>query len=183
LTDLPLATDYIVPRAERVAAWQTRLAAAPGSAPRLKAGIAWAGNPAHRNDRNRSVALARLRPLLEIDRVAWHSLQVGPRTADLKEQDPLVRDLSPLLSDFTDTAAAIAGLDLVVSVDTAVAHLAAAIGKRTWVLLPATADWRWLSGRTDSPWYPNVRLFRQPAAGDWESVATTAAAALRDLVG
>jgi hypothetical protein len=161
-----------------VAAWAPRLAS---GAPRV--GLVWSGNPVHRNDHNRSIPLATLLPLTATG-VALHALQHGIRAGDrdaLAAMPPLI-DLGSGFRDFADTAAVIAGLDLVIAVDTSVAHLAASLGKPTWVLLPFVADWRWLLGRDDSPWYPSVRLFRQTARGDWAGVVERVGRALADFV-
>ena len=162
---------------EKRAAWQQLLSGPE----RIKAGLVWAGRPTHKNDRNRSVALAQLKPLFAVPGIAWHSLQVGPRAAEAASSGLKLRDWSNELSDFTDTAAAIAALDLVVAVDTAVAHLAAAIGKPVIILLPTPADFRWLRRGDSNPYYPSVRLFRQPAPGDWNAVVNAVAAALTAL--
>ena len=143
----------------------------------LKVGIAWAGSATNRNDRNRSCTLDHFLPLLEIPGVTLYSLQKG-RDAEAVRQTAIV-DLNSQLHDFADTAAAIAQLDLVICVDTAVAHLAAALGKPVWVLLCCDADWRWMRDRADSPWYPTVRLFRQATPGDWQGVLAAVVAALQ----
>ncbi len=147
-------------------------------------GIVWAGAPAHRNDRNRSLACRLFAPLLKIPQVQWFSLQVGPASAQLAEPalENRIRDLAPGLTDYAETAAAISQLDLVITPDTSVAHLAGSLGTPVWTLLPFAPDWRWLLERDDSPWYPSMRLFRQPAAGDWESVMDSVATALRQLL-
>jgi hypothetical protein len=144
-------------------------------------GIAWAGAPAHRNDRNRSFACFLLAPLLEIPRLQWFSLQVGPAVAQLAEPgiQGKINDLAPRLTDYAETAAAISQLDLVITADTSVAHLAGSLGTPVWMLTPFAPDWRWLLGREDSPWYPGMRLFRQRVAGDWPGVMHDVAAALR----
>jgi tetratricopeptide (TPR) repeat protein len=135
-------------------------------------GIVWAGNPAHKNDRNRSVKLEMFRPLLRIPGVNLLSLQIGERVIDLEMNQDMreITDTSPYITSFYDTASIIKHLDMIISVDTSVVHLAGALGIPTWVLLPYVPDWRWLLGREDSPWYPSVRLFRQPSRGDWKSV-------------
>lgn len=158
--------------------WAARLGQLPG----LKVGLVWAGNPDHRGDRQRSMALAQLAPLAGVTDVRFVSLQKG-RNAEIHDRGaPLdLIELGSQFSDFAATAAAIANLDLVISVDTAVAHLAATLGKPTWVLLPFSPDWRWLLGREDSPWYPNARLFRQPRRGDWDGVVRAVAQALTTL--
>jgi Flp pilus assembly protein TadD len=146
----------------------------------LRVGIVWAGSPTHRNDRDRSCALSWFRGIACRPDVALFSLQKGPRAADLGEQagGMEVTDLSDHLCDFADTAAAIDRLDLVITVDTAVAHLAGALGKPVWVLLPFAPDWRWLLDREDSPWYPSMRLFRQSRPGDWPGVFARLSTAL-----
>jgi len=177
LESIPAATSYLKPAPARVAHWRGRLGAAPG----LKVGIAWAGSPVHRNDRNRSIPLERLKPLLALAGARFFSLQVGPRAADLAAIAPMaITDLAGELTDFGETAAAIANLDLVIAADTALVHLAGALGKPVWTLLPFAPDWRWLLGRSDSPWYPTMRLFRQPRPGDWDSVVGAARQALAD---
>ena len=136
-------------------------------------GIVWAGNPKHQNDANRSCPLIHFQLLTEVEDVALFSLQKAEeRTKLTLESNGLnqVINLSPFLSDFADTAAAIMKLELVITVDTAVAHLAGALGRPVWVLLPFAPDWRWFLDREDSPWYPTMRLFRQPRPEDWESV-------------
>jgi ADP-heptose:LPS heptosyltransferase len=118
------------------------------------------------------VALARLRPLFDCPGATFVSLQKGPAAADTGAyfgRAPLL-NLAAEIGSFADTAAILASLDLVITVDTAVAHLAGALGRPTWIMLPFAPDWRWLLGREDSPWYPGVRLYRQPAPGDWDTV-------------
>src|SRR5581483_7083608 len=138
------------------------------------------GNPRHRDDRSRSIALARLEPLLRRDEVAWFSLQVGERSAELATLSPAVRivDLARELTDFAETAAVLASLDLLITVDTAPAHLAGALGRPTWLLIARPADWRWMRDREDTPWYASLRLFRQERQGDWSPVIASVAAAL-----
>jgi tetratricopeptide (TPR) repeat protein len=140
----------------------------PGS---LKIGIVWAGNPDHKNNRLRSCGLVWFQMLLDLPGACFFSLQKGEAAADLKNMPELpIQDLSGQLNDFADTAAAIAQLDLVITVDTAVAHLAGALGKPVWTLLSSSPDWRWMLERKDSPWYPTMRLFRQRYQGDWQVV-------------
>src|SRR5207248_7794855 len=139
-----------------------------GAAAGLKVGVVWAGSSGHKNDRNRSVRLSVLAPLLAVRSVSFFSLEKGDRSQDIASSglgDRLV-DLGPHLDEFADTAAAVSCLDLVISVDTAVAHVAGALAKPVWVLLPFAPDWRWLLARDDSPWYPTMRLYRQSAPGD-----------------
>jgi Tfp pilus assembly protein PilF len=147
---------------------------------RLKVGIVWAGNAMNRNLRRRTCGLQSFFPLLETPGVAFYSLQVGSRSQDLTALPASiqVQDLSSQLRNFTDTAAVIAQLDLVISIDTSVAHLAGALGKPVWVLLPFVAEWRWMLRREDSPWYPTMRLFRQESLGDWSGVMARVAEAL-----
>jgi hypothetical protein len=179
---IPACVPYI--KADPLAAerWRNRLnAAAAGS---IKVGVVWAGRPQHTNDTNRSISLERLVPLFGIHNVRWFSLQVGDRKADLSRiSSHLIADLSGFLSDFSETAAAVMCLDLVITVDTAVAHLAGALGKTVWVMLPFVSDWRWLIGRDDSPWYPTARLFRQQQRGGWGSVVEGLHGALVEFVG
>jgi Flp pilus assembly protein TadD len=136
---------------------------------RLAVGIAWAGNPKHLNDTNRSMPLEHFFALADIEGVELYSLQKGARAADLAAVgfDALARDLDPGIADFADLAAAVMRLDLVVSVDSAPVHLAGALGKPVFALLPDRSDWRWTRRGDDSPWYPTLRLFRQPTTGDW----------------
>lgn len=147
---------------------------------KLKVGIVWAGGNLYKRNQVRSCALADYAPVLAVPQVAFYSLQKGiPQTeiAALAWQHQL-QDLAPQLRDMADTAAAIAQLDHVITVDTSVAHLAGALGKPVWVLLTKTPDWRWLCDRPDSPWYPTMRLFRQTVENDWASVMQAVAIAL-----
>jgi tetratricopeptide (TPR) repeat protein len=139
---------------------------------RLAVGICWAGRPQHTNDHNRSVPLAHFLELCDLPGLALYSLQKGARASELTEQcaKALVHDLSPLIQDFADTARFVMQLDLVITADTAVAHLAGALGRPTLVLLPFTPDWRWLGRREDTPWYPSLRLVRQQTPRDWKGV-------------
>jgi hypothetical protein len=148
-----------------------------------RVGIVWAGNPIYSNDRNRSIALADLAPLGEVPNVALVSLQKGPARAqigDYRGPAPLL-DLSENIDDFADTAAVVENLDVVVSVDTAVAHLAGAMGKRVCIMLAFAPNWRWLLDRRDSPWYPTACLFRQPARGQWNFVVAAIAKELESI--
>ena len=173
--NIPGKVPYLMPRRPLVERWARTLA---GDS-RLKVGLVWGGNKEHKGDRRRSIALARLAPLFAVEGVAWHSLQVGERTAELANLPAgTLSDLSPRLTDFAETAGAILNLDLVIAVDTAVAHLAAALDRPTWIMIGFSPDWRWLLDRDDSPWYPSVRLYRQPAPGDWDSVIARLAADL-----
>ncbi|MDP6786739.1 MAG: tetratricopeptide repeat-containing glycosyltransferase family protein [Rhodospirillales bacterium] len=147
----------------------------------LRVGLAWAGSPEHTNDARRSCRLADLAPLTEIDGVRLFSLQVG--TDELAERPGMgIHDLTAGISDYADTAALIAHLDLVIAVDTSVVHLTGAMGRPVWVLLPHVCDWRWLRRRDDSPWYPTARLFRQALPDDWTACIEEVAGALSTQV-
>jgi tetratricopeptide (TPR) repeat protein len=166
LDSIPSTRPYLTADAHIAGIWRDRI----GMGKLLKVGLAWAGNVRHENDRNRSIAFQQLLPLLDI-RAQWFSLQVGEHADDIAA-DPSQRIMSysDLLTNFAETAGMISALDLIISVDTAVAHLAAALGKPVWLLIPFMPDWRWLADREDSPWYPTMRLFRQRTRGDWGEV-------------
>jgi tetratricopeptide (TPR) repeat protein len=170
LATVPANVSYLTVPPEALDRWQARVPARQG----LRVGLAWSGNVTHRDDHNRSIAFACLAPLLNIPGLEFFSLQKELREGDAAAlaAEPRITDIARQIDDFTDTAAAVTLMDLVISVDTSVAHLAGALGKPVWVLLPLCPDWRWLSDREDSPWYPTARLFRQPAIGDWASVIT-----------
>jgi tetratricopeptide (TPR) repeat protein len=170
----PAGVPYLTVDAAQAAAWQQRLAALPGR----RIGLVWAGNRNHANDHNRSMPAAALAPVLAVPGISAISLQV-PAAADDLAALPGVIDLAPGLHDFAETAAAICGLDLVISVDTAVAHLAGALARPVWLLTPDPPEWRWLAGRDDSPWYPTLRLFRQRVRGDWDELVGRVVAALQ----
>jgi tetratricopeptide (TPR) repeat protein len=165
---IPANIPYLAAPPERIAQWAARLPRSGG----LRVGIAWSGNSTHRDDHNRSIALASLAPLFDVPGVQFASLQKDLREADaqLLAAEPRIADIGRDFGDFSDTAAAVAAMDLVIAVDTSVAHLAGALGKPVFILLPLCPDWRWLTDREDSPWYPTARLFRQPRVGDWASV-------------
>jgi tetratricopeptide (TPR) repeat protein len=176
LESIPAVVPYLRSPAEAMLRWRSRLSEMAG----LKVGIAWAGSPDHANDSRRSVSLSVLAPLLSIHGASFASLQVGPRAGDVATlKDPsTITNISSEIRDFADTAAAIAALDLTIAVDTAVAHLAGAVGKPVWLLLPWVSDWRWMLSRDDSPWYPTMRLFRQSPGEDWPSAISRVAAVL-----
>jgi Tfp pilus assembly protein PilF len=176
LETIPAASPYIHPDPFRVSAWRERL----GSRSRPRIGIVWSGSAEHDNDANRSIGLGALEPLLDPS-FEWHSLQKQYRDRDLPalERTPNLHRHEHLLRDFADTAALIDCMDLVVSVDTSVAHLSGALGRRTFVLLPFRADFRWMRLRRDSPWYPTMTLIRQTRRGDWRDVLETAVSQLR----
>jgi tetratricopeptide (TPR) repeat protein len=171
---IPATVPYLRPDPERVQRWRNRLAADQG----CKVGLVWAGNPHFAGDRLRSCRLADYAWLARLPQVRFYSLQKGPATEQIASAGRKMglTDLGPDLHDFADTAAAIMNLDLVISVDTAVAHLAGALGRPVWTLLPFHACWRWMEEREDTPWYPTMRLFRQCGRGDWANV-------LRRLIG
>jgi tetratricopeptide (TPR) repeat protein len=177
--NIPGRVPYLMPRRPLVERWARTL----GADARFKVGLAWAGNPEHKGNRSRSLTLGRLAPLLAVAGVGWYGIQVGPPANQVKRlpRDTLA-DLSPRLTDFAETAGAILNLDLVIAVDTAVAHLAGALDRAAWIMVAFPPDWRWLLGRDDSPWYPSVRLYRQPAPGDWDSVIARLAADLAERV-
>jgi Flp pilus assembly protein TadD len=170
---VPAGVPYLAADPPLVESWTMRIAEQDTRLGRagLRVGLAWAGSPAHQNDRNRSITLGQLAPLAGAAGVRFYSLQRGP-AADQAAHPPAGMDLVDWSADFrdmADTAALVSCLDLVITVDTAVAHLAGALGKPVWTLLPHAPDWRWMLERSDSPWYPTMRLFRQPRRGDWES--------------
>ncbi len=159
--------------------------AATLDAERFNVGLVWAGKPTHHNDRNRTVGIEPFIALLGTPGCTFHSLQIGPRADDIRAYGctGLMRNHADIIEDFADTAALISALDLVISVDTSVCHLAGALGKPCWVVLPYTADWRWLMQREDSPWYHSLRLFRQKSFGDWPGVFTRIVAGLEAAAG
>ncbi|MGR3178198.1 MAG: tetratricopeptide repeat protein, partial [Candidatus Anammoxibacter sp.] len=158
---------YLKPRPELVEEWGKRI-----NSKAFKVGIVWAGNPDHTNDRNRSCSLSDFTPLTSISGLELYSLQKGAVMDQLLNvpEGITIINLGEQLRDFSDTAAVIVNLDLVISVDTAVVHLAGALGKPIWALLPFVPDWRWMLNREDTPWYPSMRLFRQNERSDWQSV-------------
>jgi hypothetical protein len=167
LENIPANVPYLRADQPTLARWQTRTSGAVG---RLKVGIAWAGSPSHANDRRRSLPPALLSSLSKFDGIAWYTLQKSAGDSQPAPRELPFVDLTSSLSDFSETASFIQNLDLIITVDTAVAHLAGALGKPVWILLPFAPDWRWMRDREDSPWYPTARLLRQPSTGDWNSV-------------
>ncbi|HEY8096475.1 MAG TPA: tetratricopeptide repeat protein [Methylobacter sp.] len=165
LDNIPSRVPYVAALEDRRVTWFEKMS----STSKPKIGVVWSGNAAFGNDFNRSMTLQALAELFEMTQFHFFSLQ-----KDIQESDAVllrhfdnVTDLSPLLRDFADTASVIDSLELVISVDTAVAHLAGALGKRVWIMLPFAPDFRWMTERSDSPWYPSARLFRQKEIGDW----------------
>jgi tetratricopeptide (TPR) repeat protein len=183
LDNLPPANCFRVPE-DLVEKWRKRWRPVPG----WRVGLAWQGSTLHRGDRFRSLPLSRFAGPLLVPGYGFVSLQIGFGREQIVETGYGGRLLDPkaegeygreAFADFLETAAMLEALDLVITVDTAIAHLAGALGRPTWLLLPMPADWRWLTERTDSPWYPSIRIFRQPAAGDWASVLHELERALR----
>jgi tetratricopeptide (TPR) repeat protein len=142
---------------------------------KLKIGLVWAGRPEHQNDRNRSGFFDMFASLAQLNNSSFYSLQKGEAAKQRKYHPDGINiiDYTNRLDDFSETAALIENLDLIISVDTAVAHLAGALGKPVWVLIPFAPDWRWMLDREDSPWYPTMKLFRQSSCGDWDSAIST----------
>jgi hypothetical protein len=177
LDRIPGPSPYLSADPARAAVWAERLGASTG--PRV--GLAWTGRPTHPNDMRRSLSLEQLSPLAEAYSGKFVCLQkpVPARDEPIMSRFSGMVDLSDALTDFADTAALISNLDLVITIDSAVAHLAGALGKPAWTMLAKAADWRWMLGRSDTPWYPTLRLFRQPVPGAWTQVIVEVADALR----
>ena len=167
LETIPASIPYLFSSAEKLELWRTKL----GRKNKFRIGLAWSGNQNFWNDIRRSIAFELLRPIMSVNG-EWYSLQKDVRGSDNNslKSTPNIIDHTQCLNDFSDTAALISELDLVISVDTAVAHLTGALGKPVWILLPFHPDFRWLRDREDSPWYPTARLFRQTQDGEWRSV-------------
>lgn len=178
---IPNHVPYLYASRDVAMKWREKISKSAGN--RYKVGVVWAGNPEHSDDRNRSIPLALFRRLFAVDGVYWISLQVGEQVHELAKLPGCIFDCSGELVDFAETAGVIENLDLVIAVDTAVAHLAGAMGKRTWLLLPYRPDWRWGLESENSPWYPTMRLFRQNRIGDWQEVLERVKAALERTVG
>jgi tetratricopeptide (TPR) repeat protein len=184
---IPSATPYLFADPQATRGWRERLHAAADS--RLKVGLVWAGgNRPHvaelrKNDARRSLSFEQIAPILDVPNVQFFSLQKGAAAQQLSSSGLRhhVVDYTDALHDFADTAALVANLDLVISVDTSTAHLAGALDKPVWILNRFDTCWRWMLTRTDTPWYPRARLFRQPALGDWVSVMRDASEALAGL--
>ena len=167
LETIPSGAPYLRVPGESVGHWRSKLG---GS--RFKIGIAWAGNPSFKNDRDRSITLKNIFPVCSVSGATFFSLQKDLRDGDAEilNANPHIRHLGSELKDFLDTAAVMESLDLIISSDTSIVNLAGALGRPVWILLSFNSDWRWLLDRTDSPWYPTARLFRQDKSGDWASV-------------
>jgi hypothetical protein len=181
LHTIPAPIPYLTMDKERVAHWGRRLNAAFPKR-RLRVGLSWSGRSTHPNNLRRSIRLETLAPVLSVPGIDFVSLQKPFPDEDrpFAQTIPSFLELAPELTDFSETGAAIRNLDLVIAVDTAVVHLTGAMGSEAWVMVPEPADWRWLLNRTDSPWYPTLRLFRQKRAGEWAPVMAELAQALRE---
>ncbi|MBS1229384.1 MAG: hypothetical protein H6R17_2661 [Proteobacteria bacterium] len=183
LATLPADVPYVVSNPGKVEIWRKWLdeqASGKGNLPRI--GLVWAGRSTHDNDWNRSIPLDQFDSLADVP-AQFVSLQIGDRARDIKNSTSRLEliDASPLINDFADAAALIENLDLLITVDSAPAHLAGALGRPVWTLIPYVPDWRWMIGRTDSPWYPTMRLFRQQSLGDWQGAILAVGAALCEL--
>ncbi len=176
LASVPAEVPYLTADTALVNQWHDELG--PGGG--FRVGIAWQGNPRYRRDHQRSFRLAQLEPLAQVAGVRLFSLQKGVGTDEIAELAGrfAVSDLGGRFTDFTDTAAVMRNLDLVITLDSSLAHLAGALGAPTWVAVPVASDWRWLIDREDSPWYPTMRLFRQKRWGDWDEVFSRMAVVL-----
>jgi hypothetical protein len=175
LDTIPAAIPYLAPQEAGRSAWRERLGPRQG----LRVGLNWQGNPAHLDDRRRSFPLSVLDGLRRIQGVQFVAMRV---TDDPIPTEWPMLDAAPWQRDMADTADLVAELDLVITCDTAVAHLAGALGRPVWTLLAHSADWRWMLERADTPWYPTMRLFRQPRPEDWSAVAEKVEQALVALM-
>jgi hypothetical protein len=181
LATIPAPVPYLRADPARVAHWSAVVDQLAPTAGR-RVGLVWAGRPTHANDHRRSTSLASLSPLFSAQGIAYVSLQKGDRQADIGRYygaAPLI-NLGAQITDWEDSMAVIAALDAVVTVDTAVAHFAGAMGRPVHLMLPHAGEWRWLLQREDSPWYPTMRLHRQPSPGRWDAVAHSVAARLQE---
>ena len=187
LETVPAEVPYLEAEPELALAWRRRLEAIVPAGDAVRVGVCWKGSPDNPRDRERSLGLDRLEPILRLPGIHGFGLQVGSGRHEVATPPPgvaftdLSDDLAAGPDSFVDTAAAITALDLVITVDTAVAHLAGALGRPVWILLPYAPDWRWALGRDDSPWYPTARLFRQPAPGAVDDAVDAARRALSDV--
>ena len=165
---------YLFANTEKAEQWCTRL----GRGAAKKIGLVWSGNKAHKNDHNRSTDLKTLEPLFSLPFSGIRFKELRSGDAGFLERYPSVQQHQDQLFTFDDTGALISALDLVITVDTSVAHLAGALGKPVWIMLPNVPDYRWMLDRNDTPWYPSARLFRQTKSGDWSDVVQTIAKSL-----
>jgi hypothetical protein len=180
LENIPNAVPYFYSDAAKKSDWQEKLAQTPYP---LKVGLVWSGSKDHKKDHDRSLRLHQLAPLLDLP-IAFYSLQ-----KEVRDEDKLtisgfnqIDQFAEELIDFSDTAGLVDCLDLVITVDTSVAHLAGAMAKNVWILISYLPDYRWMLDRSDTPWYPTATLFRQPDVGDWDSVISNVRAALQALL-
>ena len=179
LETVPSATPYLTAPRQDSKVWETRL----GKKDRPRIGLVWSGSETHHRDAERSIGLRALLPLLDLD-ATFVSVQKAVRPTDaavLKEHSDIL-DFGDAFGDFSDTAALMSQLDLVISVDTSIAHLAGALGNPVWIMLPYIPDWRWLLDRDSTPWYPTARLFRQDDTRMWDDVIVRVREALHHLV-
>jgi hypothetical protein len=177
LHSIPAPVPYLRADPSQADFWKNKLA---GRGDAGKIGLAWAGSATHPNDRNRSTTLGNFAPLSRVNNAVFYSLQKGEAGGHLPPAGLSISNFTSELSDLADTAALIQNLDLVITVDTSIAHLAGAMGKPVWVILPSNPDWRWMYNRTDSPWYPTMRLFRQRKPNDWTAMLEEIVLVLRD---
>jgi tetratricopeptide (TPR) repeat protein len=177
LEDVPATVPYLFVSHARREFWRRRLHALPA---KLRIGLSWAGSPGNPDDRNRSCSLTVLTPLLELPDIAWINLQLGPGREQIQTLQAPIHDWGDEQTNFAETAALMAELDLIITVDTSIAHAAGALGIPVWIMLTHVPDFRWLMKRDDSPWYPTARLFRQAASGDWPGVVNAVRSALMD---
>jgi tetratricopeptide (TPR) repeat protein len=178
LSSIPSSTPYIFPDKEKIEEWKEKIL----SDKKFRVGLCWAGSPTNTNDRNRSTNFNSLKKLLEIKEIDFYSLQKGPASLEAKDCENNFSNMTEDFKDFSDTAALIENLDLVISVDTAIAHLAGAMNKPIWLILPFEPEWRWLTERTDSPWYPSMRIFRQNTFNGWVGVIAKIKKKLEKLI-
>jgi tetratricopeptide (TPR) repeat protein len=180
LKSIPVDLPYLHAEPADIQRWRSRFATEPVA---LRVGLIWAGDSKHQKDRHRSLTLSDFAPLARVPGIGFYSVQVGKHSVQAKSPPAGMQliDWTADLQDFADTAAMISQLDLVITVDTAVAHLTGALGKPVWILIPFQPDWRWLLDRTDSPWYPSARLFRQSVPGQWEQPLEELIRAVRDF--
>jgi tetratricopeptide (TPR) repeat protein len=186
LSMLPLATNYLQASGQKADYWRRYIDAMSvrkGYAREMRVGLVWAGNRSAALDRFRSLPLDSFRPLLGVPGVTWYALQKGSEECDSEnlEAEFDLHTLGPVIEDFTDTLAILQALDLLITVDTSVAHLAGAAGVPVWLLVPSYSEWRWMTERADSPWYPSMRLFRQREPGKQDAAIEAMRSALEDL--
>jgi tetratricopeptide (TPR) repeat protein len=179
LNSIPNAVPYVIPDLQSVRSWGEKL----GEKKKLRVGLAWAGasRSMYKGTRGRSMGLAQLQPLANLPGVEFHNLQMGDAASEISPYTLPLIDHTKEIADFADTAALVANLDLVITVDTAIAHLVGAMGKPVWVMLPFVGDWRYLRDRFDSPWYPTMRLFRTKTVGNWNPLVEEVSDELRKL--